>query len=216
MTESRVEEPSVTGSGRGRPDWGAVAALSGVAAALVALVAYLLPPDEPRAAPAAPAAVTSSSAPEPAPERTTPRPHGSSPAPEPSESAEPSESPEPEPEPEPEPQPEPSRTTDAPAPLPALLPAGCREASAAVAAYRRDAGGSRGAQADAANLAYQGLMRAGTDADQSVRPTILRLAQEFQELSFRLNGMVMADPNEVIADINADLPVLSRKCSNGS
>ncbi|MFD7735634.1 hypothetical protein ACFV6F_35265 [Kitasatospora phosalacinea] len=206
MTDSQSEEPPEAAR-RGRPDWGAVAALSGVAAALVAVVAYLLPPDPPRPAPS-PSPVAVSSA-EPAPEHTTPTP---APTPTPPESP----SPEPEPEPDPEPDPEPSPTSEAPDPLPALLPAGCREASAAVGSYRRNAGSTRGSQADAANLAYQGLMRAGTDADPSVRPTILRLAQEFQELSFRLNGMVMADPNEVIADINADLPVLDRLCSNGS
>ncbi|MFE1320228.1 hypothetical protein [Kitasatospora phosalacinea] len=209
--EAPPEEPPGAGRRRGRPDWGAVAALSGVAAALVAVVAYLLPPDPPRPAPS-PAPVAASSpepAPEPEPERTTPTPT-------PSESPSPEPEPEPEPEPDPEPDEEPSPSAEAPAPLPAVLPAGCRGAAAAVASYRRNAGSSRGSQADAANLAYQGLMRAGTDADPPVRPTIVRLAQEFQELGFRLSGMVMADPNEVIADINADLPVLDRLCGNGS
>ncbi|WP_282204347.1 hypothetical protein [Kitasatospora fiedleri] len=189
-----------------------MAALSGVVAALVALVAYLLPPDAPRPAPSPlPVPVAESS-----PERTSARPH--SPTPTPTPTPGPTESPEAEPEPEPEPDPAPGSpgTADVPAPLPAVVPAGCREASAAVAAYRRDQGSTRGAQADAANLAYQGLMRAGTDADPPVRPTIVRLAQEFQELGFRLSGMVLADPNEVVADINADLPVLDRQCAGGS
>lgn len=211
MSESgRTEEPPEAGSGRRALDWGAVAALSGVVAALVALVAYLLPPDAPRPAPSPlPVPVAESS-----PERTSARPHSPTPTPTPG----PTESPEAEPEPEPEPDPAPGSpgTADVPAPLPAVVPAGCREASAAVAAYRRDQGSTRGAQADAANLAYQGLMRAGTDADPPVRPTIVRLAQEFQELGFRLSGMVLADPNEVVADINADLPVLDRQCAGGS
>ncbi|MFK0193015.1 hypothetical protein [Kitasatospora sp. NPDC090308] len=207
MSESgRTEEPPEAGSGRRALDWGAVAALSGVVAALVALVAYLLPPDAPRPAPSPlPVPVAESS-----PERTSARPHSPAPTPTPTESSEP------EPEPEPDPAPGSSRTADVPAPLPAVVPAGCREASAAVAGYRRDQGSTRGAQADAANLAYQGLMRAGADADPPVRPTIVRLAQEFQELGFRLSGMVLADPNEVVADINADLPVLDRQCAGGS
>ncbi|GLW74004.1 hypothetical protein Kpho02_63020 [Kitasatospora phosalacinea] len=211
MTDRQPEEPPEAGRRRGRPDWGAVAALSGVAAALVALLAYLLPPDPPRPGPA-PAPVVDSSA-EPAPERTTPSPRRS-PAPTPTPT--PSDSPSPEPEPEPDAEPDPSPTAEAPVHLPPVPPAGCREAAAAVAAYRRDAGSTRGSQADAANLAYQGLMRAGTDADPPVRPTIVRLAQEFQELGFRLNGMVMADPNEVVTDINADLATLDRQCGSGS
>ncbi|RAJ40142.1 hypothetical protein K353_03630 [Kitasatospora sp. SolWspMP-SS2h] len=215
MSESgRTEEPPEAGSGRRALDWGAVAALSGVVAALVALVAYLLPPDAPRPAPSPPPVPVARSS----PERTSARPHSPAPTPTPGPAGSPEAEPEPEPDsaPEPDPAPGSSRTADVPVPLPAVVPAGCREASAAVAAYRRDQGSTRGAQADAANLAYQGLMRAGTDADPPVRPTVVRLAQEFQELGFRLSGMVLADPNEVVADINADLPVLDRQCAGGS
>ncbi|KDN88083.1 hypothetical protein [Kitasatospora cheerisanensis] len=168
-------------------------------AALVALVAYLVPREAPKAA--APAPVASSG--------WTPDP---TPAPVPSRSATPSPDPEP---PSSAPSPAPARTSAPPLPLPTVRAAGCAQAQAAVAAYRRDPGSTRPAQADAANLAYQGLMRAGTDADPPVRPTILRLAQGFQELSFRLSGMVLADPNEVIGDLDSDLQQLDRLCGDG-
>ncbi len=57
-------------------------------------------------------------------------------------------------------------------------------------------------------------MDAGLDAQGTVGSTIRRLAAEFQELNARLTGMVAADPNQVIADINADIPTLNRLCGS--
>ena len=82
----------------------------------------------------------------------------------------------------------------------------------AVAGYRRNAGGTRGSQAAAAQQTYRDLMGAGLDAQGAVGAMIRRLTAEFQELSFRLSGMVSSDPNQVIADINADFAELKRLC----
>jgi hypothetical protein len=85
---------------------------------------------------------------------------------------------------------------------------------AALTAYRRNAGTSRGSQAAAARQAYQDLMGAGLDAQGVVQTTITQLARKFQELNFRLSGMIMADPNPVIADINTDMRELHKLCGS--
>ncbi|MFJ8477586.1 hypothetical protein [Kitasatospora sp. NPDC094011] len=182
-----------------RPDWGAVGAIAGAVAAVVALVAYLVPPDSPP--PAAAPVVTS----------PTPPPS------EPGTDTHPSPVPTPVPTPEPDrPSPAPPRTpTPAPAwqsPLPTLRPGGCDTAEAALAAYGRNAGGTRTSQAAAASQAYQDLMGAGLEAQGAVGGMIRGLAAEFSELNARLTGMVLADPNEVVADINRDVPQLRRLC----
>ncbi|MEV4834459.1 hypothetical protein AB0K05_08045 [Nonomuraea sp. NPDC049486] len=185
------------------------------AAAVVALVAYLMPqPPQPGPEPTPSAAQSS---PDPAP--TSPAPQTSSPPPEPStpESGTP-ESGTPEsstPESSTPELPVPSSTPVAeepPATLSAVRPAGCDETETALATYRRDAGTTRAGQAAAARQAYQDLMGAGLDAQGAVGATIRRLANEFQELNFRLTGMTGGDPNQVIADINADFADLRRLC----
>jgi hypothetical protein len=85
---------------------------------------------------------------------------------------------------------------------------------AALTAYRRNAGTSRGSQAAAARQAYQDLMGTGLDAQGAVQTTISRVARKFQELSFRLSGMIMADPDPVIADINTDMRELQKLCGS--
>ncbi|WP_180903571.1 hypothetical protein [Nonomuraea indica] len=55
-------------------------------------------------------------------------------------------------------------------------------------------------------------MGAVLDAQGVVGAKISRLAREFQELSFRLSGMVNADPEQVLADINTDAAELRRLC----
>jgi hypothetical protein len=93
-------------------------------------------------------------------------------------------------------------------------PRGCDEASRALTAFRRNAGTTRSSQAAAAQDAYRDLMGAGLDAQGAVGAMIRRLTAEFQELNFRLSGMIMADPDEVIADINADYIGLRRLCES--
>ncbi|MFB7678319.1 hypothetical protein ACFC26_43690, partial [Kitasatospora purpeofusca] len=97
-------------------------------------------------------------------------------------------------------------------PLPAVRPGGCDNAEAALAAYRRNAGTTRSSQAAAAGQAHLDLMGASLDAQGIVGATITRLSAEFQELNFRLTGMIIADPNQVIADINTDTTQLTRLC----
>ncbi|MFI8455511.1 hypothetical protein [Kitasatospora sp. NPDC085464] len=212
MTDDESAQPPASGAGPARrPDWGAVGAIAGAVATLIALVAYLVPPDAPQPA-AAPVVTTAApQPPEPLPD-PTPKP-----VPSPVPTPTPTPTPEPDP-PSPEPSPSPIRTrTAAPTPeppLPAVRPGGCDEAEAALAAYRRNAGDTRGSQADAAGQAYQDLMGAGLDAQGAVGSTIRRLAAEFSELRFRLNGMVLADPNQVITDINADSAQLGRLCGS--
>ncbi|MCA2176814.1 hypothetical protein LDL08_11515 [Nonomuraea glycinis] len=82
----------------------------------------------------------------------------------------------------------------------------------ALAGYRRNAGGTRSSQAAAAQQTYRDLMGASLDAQGAVGAMIRRLTAEFQELSFRLSGMVSSDPEQVIADINADFAELKRLC----
>ncbi|TXK41607.1 hypothetical protein [Nonomuraea sp. C10] len=199
MAEKRSARP------KGGLDWTAVSAMATAAAAVVALVAYLMPqPPQPGPEPTPSAAQSS---PDPAP--TSPAPQTSSPPPEPStpESSTPeSRTPE---------LPVPSSTPvaeDPPATLSAVRPAGCDETETALATYRRDAGTTRAGQAAAARQAYHDLMGAGLDAQGAVGTTIRRLAAEFQELNFRLTGMTGGDPNQVIADINADFADLRRLC----
>ncbi|MGN9787160.1 hypothetical protein ACTMTF_37450 [Nonomuraea sp. ZG12] len=47
-----------------------------------------------------------------------------------------------------------------------------------------------------------------------MQTTISQLARKFQELNFRLTGMILADPDPVIADINTDLKELQRLCGS--
>lgn len=151
--------------------------VAGAVAAIVALVAYLAPPDMPQPLPVGPVATTPAP---PTPDPITTRP-----------------------------------TTPVPAPpLSAVRPGGCDKAEAALAAYRRNAGATPSSQAAAANQAHLDLMGAVLDAEGMVGSTISRLAAEFQELSFRLTGMVSSDPNQVIADINTDIPQLTRLCGS--
>ncbi|MEU7744938.1 hypothetical protein [Nonomuraea sp. NPDC049158] len=97
-------------------------------------------------------------------------------------------------------------------PLPPVRPGGCDDAAAALAAYRRNAGTVRSSQAAAAQQTYRDLMSTVLDAEGVVGAKISRLAQEFQELNFRLTGMTGGDPNQVIADINTDTAELNRLC----
>ncbi|MFD4661386.1 hypothetical protein ACFWP2_37900 [Kitasatospora sp. NPDC058444] len=217
MTDSESAQPPAQppASGGGRApglDWAAVGAVAGAVAALVALVAYLAPPDtpqQPQDSPVVTAPVL------PAPEPVTSRP--TTPAPAPSPSPEPVTTKPATPAPAPSlPEPVTSRpTTPAPAPpLPAVRPGGCDKALTALAAYRKNAGTTRNSQAAAAGQAHLDLMSAVLDAEGTVGATISRLAAEFQELNFRLTGMIGADPNQVVTDINMDIAQLTRLCGS--
>ncbi|MGW2147467.1 hypothetical protein ACWCOT_24410 [Nonomuraea bangladeshensis] len=177
-------------------NWTAVSALAGSIAAVVALFAYLVPPN-----PTPPSTVVSSPSPPPSsPDRVTTQP-----SPTPAESS-----------PEPSTSPPPTRTRvvqDSPPPLPEVRAAGCDEAAAALTAYRRDAGTSSSGQAAAAQQTYRDLMGAALNEEGAVGAKIRRLASEFQELSFRLTGMTGGDPNQVIADINTDVTEFNRLCA---
>ncbi|MFG1944232.1 hypothetical protein [Nonomuraea sp. NPDC048826] len=181
-----------------------MSAMATAAAAVIALIAYLMPQSPQPAPPAQP--TPTATQPPPEPETTSPPPPISSPPPE-SDTPESSTS-------------EPPAQTSAPVAetsaetLPAIPPAGCDETETALATYRRDAGTTRAGQAAAAHQAYQDLMGAGLRAEGAVGATISRLAREFQELNFRLTGMTGGDPNQVIADINADSADLRRLCGS--
>jgi hypothetical protein len=200
MTENRSARPSAADF---RLNWAAVSALASAAAVVVALIAYLAPqapppPPQPDAGATTPAAQS----PSPDPVTTRPEPPTSSPARE-------RNTPQP---------PEPSRTRVAPVPSPllsAVQPGGCDTAATALTAYRRNAGATRSSQAAAAQQTYRDLMGASLDAQGMAGTTIRRLAAEFQELTFRLTGMTGGDPNQVIADINADAAELRRLCEAG-
>ncbi|MGI5271100.1 hypothetical protein ACQEUU_18235 [Nonomuraea sp. CA-218870] len=208
MAEKRSARP------KAGVDWTAVSALATAAAAVVAVVAYVMPQD-PRPGPEPTPSVMRSS---PDSEPTWPVPPPSSGPPEsdvPESDAPESDAPESrtaESRGEP---PVPSSTPVAEASLPTLAPvrpAGCDETGTALATYNRNAGTTRGGQAAAARQAYQDLMGAGLGAQGAVASTIRRLAAEFQELNFRLTGMTGGDPQQVIADINADLAHLRSLC----
>ncbi|GAA2300086.1 hypothetical protein GCM10010149_56350 [Nonomuraea roseoviolacea subsp. roseoviolacea] len=179
--------------------------MAGAIAAVVALIAYLAPPTpvpqpqpQPQPDTVLPTPAPESSSPDPVP--TTPRhtPRTRRPTHEPST-----------------PEPPPSPTSEVPdsSPLVApVRPGGCDEAAEALTAYRRNAGTVRSSQAAAAQQAGQDLMSAVLDAQGVVGQKISLLSREFQELNFRLTGMVVSDPNEVIADINTDIAELNRLC----
>ncbi|MGI5489682.1 hypothetical protein [Microtetraspora malaysiensis] len=210
MTENRsAQRPTVGGGAGSRPNWAAVSALAGAAAAVVALVAYLAPPDPPPQTQSDPVVAT------PAPQPPSPDPvttWSAPPDPSPSPESDPPESDTPEagtPEP---PVPSPTRVVSDSSPLSAVPPGGCDETARALATFRRNAGTTRSSQAAAAHQTHNDLMGAVLDAQGVVQATISRMAAEFQELNFRLTGMVMADPNQVIADINTDMAELKRLC----
>ncbi|WP_433412284.1 hypothetical protein ACQP1V_25125 [Microtetraspora malaysiensis] len=214
MTENGSARRPTAGGGAGsRPNWAAVSALAGAAAAVVALVAYLAPPDPPPQTQTDPVVATPArqpSSPEPDPVTTWSPPPDPSPSPEssaPESSAPESSTPEP-------PVPSPTRVVSDSSPLSAVPPGGCDETATALAAYRRNAGTTRSSQAAAARQTYSDLMGASLDAQGVVGATISRLAAEFQELNFRLTGMVLSDPNQVIADINTDMAELKRLCES--
>ncbi|MFD0885574.1 hypothetical protein ACFQ08_13545 [Streptosporangium algeriense] len=176
-----------------------MSALAGTMAALVALIAYLVPSPRPQ-----------------------PGPVIISPAPRPPSSESvvtPPTSPEPTPSSEPDtpwsPAPSPVRATPITSSPPAIRPGGCDEATTALASYGRDGGATRGGQAAAAHQTYLDLMSAGLDAQGAVGATISRLAAEFRELNFRLTGMTGGDPNQVITDINTDIAEFRRLCGSG-
>lgn len=185
---------SAGGGGAGsRLNWTAVSALAGSIAAVVALFAYLMPPKTP------PGTVVSSPSP---PDRvvTQPSPSPVDSSPESSTSRSPSHT---------------QAVQDSPPPPLKIRSVGCDETAAALTAYRRDAGSSRSGQAAAAQQTYSDLMGAALNAQGAVGAKIRRLAAEFQELSFRLTGMTGGDPNQVIADINADVAEFNRLCASG-
>ncbi|NUW43892.1 hypothetical protein [Nonomuraea rhodomycinica] len=187
-----------------------MSALAGAVAAVVALIAYLAPP-VPRPQPQ-PGPLPDTVVPTPAPESPSPDPVTTRHA-RPTPTRTPTRTPSPEPS-TPPPPPSPTRAVPVSAtPLPPIRPGGCDEAAAALTAYRRNAGTVRSSQAAAAQQAYQDLMGAGLAAQGVVGAKIGRLAREFQELSFRLTGMILDDPNEVIADINTDAAELNRLCA---
>ncbi|GAA3165681.1 hypothetical protein [Nonomuraea salmonea] len=190
---------SARGEGAGsRLNWTAVSAVAGSLAAVVALFTYLRPPvTGSGAVVSTPSAVSS-----PSPEPSSPDREDARPSPSPSLERSTSRPPE-----------RTRATQDTPPPLPEVRPAGCDEAATALNAYRRDAGTSGSGQAAAAQQTYRDLMGAGLSAQGVVAAKIRRLAAEFQELGFRLTGMVDADPNQVITDINTDIREFNGLCA---
>ncbi|MGW0485143.1 hypothetical protein [Nonomuraea sp. NPDC003214] len=192
MTQNGSAQRPATDGDKGRQlNWPAtVSALAASVAAVVALIAYLAPP---AAQPIEKETSPPSESPySPSPDRETSRP--------------PSDPPPPDPE----------TTRAAPVTsvvLPPVPPIGCAEATAALNAYSRNAGDTRSSQAGAAQQAYSELMGVALNAHGAVGQKVTRLAREFQELNFRLTGMVMNDPNEVLADIRTDIAELNRLCA---
>ncbi|MCC5576545.1 hypothetical protein IMZ11_12985 [Microtetraspora sp. AC03309] len=177
-----------------------MSALAGAIAAVVALIAYLVPPSVPPQPQTDALVTTPTPQPPPDPGTTQPEPPAPSPSPE-------SDTPQP-------PVSSPTRVVPDSSPLPPAVQPGCDEAATALTAYRRNAGTTRGSQAAAAHQAYLDLMGAVLNAQGVVGATISRLAAEFQELNFRLTGMTGGDPNQVITDINTDLAELKRLCGS--
>lgn len=200
---------SARGEGAGsRLNWTAVSAVAGSLAAVVALFTYLRPPVTGSGAVVSTPSAVSSPSPEPSsPEQEDTRP---SPSPSPEDSSPGDSSSERSTSRSPERTPS---ARNSPPPLPEVRPAGCDEAATALNAYRRDAGTSGSGQAAAAQQTYRDLMGAGLSAQGVVAAKIRRLAAEFQELGFRLTGMVDADPNQVITDINTDIREFNGLCA---
>ncbi|MFB4293129.1 hypothetical protein ACBI99_36185 [Nonomuraea sp. ATR24] len=193
MTQNGSAQRPATDGDKGRQlNWPAtVSALATSVAAVVALIAYLAPPGQSTGT-KTPSPSPSESQYSPSPDRETSRP--------------PSDPPPPDPE-----------TTRADpvtsVVLPPVPPIGCAEATAALNAYSRNAGDTRSSHAGAAQQAYSELMGVALNAQGAVGQKVTRLAREFQELNFRLTGMVMDDPNEVLTDIRTDIAELNRLCT---
>ncbi|MFF0390633.1 hypothetical protein ACFYS8_18370 [Kitasatospora sp. NPDC004615] len=101
-------------------------------------------------------------------------------------------------------------------------PAGCGEARRALDAYRAasasasasaSAGTGSAGQAASARAANIALQSASSEAAPYVRTVILRLADEFRELSLRLDGTASGDPGQAVADIEADTTLLEYRCA---
>ncbi|MEV4222550.1 hypothetical protein [Nonomuraea sp. NPDC049725] len=192
MTQNGSAQRPATDGDKGRQlNWPAtVSALAASVAAVVALIAYLAPP-----------------AAQPIDKKTSPpseSPYSPSPDREPSRP--PSDPPPPDPE-----------TTRADpvtsVVLPPVPPIGCAEATAALNAYSRNAGDTRSSHAGAAQQAYSELMGVALNAQGAVGQKVTRLAWGFRELNFRLTGMVMDDPGEVLTGIRTDIAELNRLCT---
>ena len=169
---------------------------------MIALIAYLIPPAPP---------------PQPQPDAVVPTPPAQSSSPDTVTTRPARPTPQPSPESSTPQPPMPSSKQAVPVsstPLSEVRPGGCDEATAALTAYRRNAGTVRSSQAAAAQQTYLDLMGAVLDAQGVVGTKISRLAAEFQELNFRLTGMTGGDPNQVIADINTDVAELHRLCGS--
>jgi hypothetical protein len=216
MTGSGSAQPPTAGGGAGsRLNWTAVSGLAGVIAAVVALVAYLMPPAPPPQPQPQPDTVVTTTDPQPQPDTVVPStdPQSSSPDPVTTRPARRTPRPSRESSTPPPPSPTPAAPVSSPL-LPPVRPGGCDDAATALTAYRRNAGTVRSSQAAAAQQTHHELMGAVLDAEGVVQAKISRLAQEFQELNFRLTGMVGSDPNQVIADINTDVAELNRLCGS--
>ncbi|SCF01379.1 hypothetical protein GA0074695_2867 [Micromonospora viridifaciens] len=176
-----------------RPDWAAVGALGGVAAAIVAFFAYALPRPSP-APPAQDAGIASPQVPEP----KTPVHDASTAAPQ-TTVAEPSAT---------APQ---TPDTRPPLSLEPLL-ASCQEALAVVDRYYRNAGSTELSQQAAATEAYQGMMRASLSADGAVYSVTVALSRDFSDMRFILTGMVSGDYAARQARTNRDAQTLRDVC----
>lgn len=185
------------------PNWAAVGALAGLAAAFVAFMAYAWPRTPPPAPPVQrPDAASSRSGP------VVPEQPGSAAATTRPATPEVTTSP-----------PRPPETPDSRPPLsvpslsvPSLLPAGCEEALAVIDRYQRTAGSTRLSQQAAATEAYQDMMGASLVAEGAVRTVTVALAQDFSEMRFILSGTVSGDYAAVQARTNRDAQTLREVC----
>jgi hypothetical protein len=190
------------GSGGFRPDWAAVGALGGVAATIIAFLAYAVPRDPSPAPPVSGSGIASSPETEPtAPVHVAPTTAAPQTVPEPSATT-----------------PRPIRTTPQtpdtrpPLSLEPLLPPGCQEALAAVDRYYRTAGSTELSQQAAATEAYQGMMGASLKAEGAVYPVTVALSQDFSDMRFILAGMVSGDYAAAQARTNRDARTLRDFC----
>lgn len=186
-----------TGLAGFKPNWAAVGALAGLAAASVAFMAYAWPRTPPVTGPVPPPTTPAAAGPAGPDTGTTPRAT-------PVVNTSPPRTPE---------SPDAGPVLSPPAlSLPPLLPAGCEEALAVVDRYHRTAGSTRLSQQAAATEAYQGMMGASLAAQGAVRTVTVALAQDFSEMRFILSGMVSGDYAAAQARTSRDARTLREVC----
>jgi hypothetical protein len=171
-------------------NWPAVSAMAAASSVMIACIAYVVPHSMPSPAPAPQPVMTMPVT------TTTPQGEGLTTT---------------------TPTAAPVAPTTTPAQLPlsiASLPApGCDEALSVLDTYYRTAGTTESSQDAAAQQAYQGMMGAGLDSTGAVHTVVVKLANDFMNMSLTLEGQEDGNYGAEQATTNSDAQTLRSLCA---